>query len=374
MRDEFPQDHDLIYLNHAGIAPWPRRTAAAVQTFAEENAQRGALHYRRWQAVEGRLRERLRGLIGAASAADIALLKNTSEGLSLVAYGLDWRAGDNVVLTDQEFPSNRIVWESLRRFGVEARVAALDGQGTPEQAIMDRADPRTRLIAVSSVQYASGLRMDLEALGAFAAGRGILLCVDAIQSLGVLPFDISAVRADFVVADGHKWLLAPEGVALFYCRPELREQLRLTQYGWHMVEDSGDFDSTHWTPAASARRFECGSPNSLGVHALEASLSLIQDIGVPRIARRVAELTALLMARIAACPELAAITPADPARRAGIVTFRHRRADPYDLWQTLMQQRVVCACRGGGIRFSPHFYNTSEELERALDLAIRLGG
>lgn len=372
MHNEFALDRSVIYLNHAGVAPWPRRTAEAVKSFAEENARWGALHYPRWIEVETELRGRLRTLINASSIADIALLKNTSEALSVVAYGLNWTTGDNLIITDQEFPSNRIVWESLRPRGVEVRTAELGSEKVPEAAITSLADEHTRLISVSAVQYASGLRMDLQMLGAFCARQDIFLCVDAIQSLGAIPFDVQAIKADFVMADGHKWMLGPEGVALFYCHPELRERLRLTQYGWHMVEDCGNYDTLDWTPARSARRFECGSPNMVGIHGLNASLSLLQEIGMDRVAGQVLANARQLIGYIEADPDLELLTPRHPERHAGIVTFRHRSADSRTLWRALLERQVICAHRGGGIRFSTHFYNTPEELAKAIELVTRL--
>lgn len=365
--DEFVLRDDLVYLNHAAVSPWPRRAAEAVQRFAAENAAEGARHYARWAAVEAALREQLRRLINAPHADDIALLKNTSEGLSLVAYGLAWTAGDNVVIGDEEFPSNRIVWESLRSHGVEVREARLGDDDSPEAALLRRVDARTRLLSVSSVQYASGRRMDLATLGAACRERGVLFCVDAIQSLGALPFDVQAAQADFVVADAQKWLLGPEGLALFYCRAALRERLRLLQYGWHMVEAAGDYDRREWQPARSARRFECGSPNTLGIHALHASLTLLLEVGIDEVARRVLANSDYLMEGLTALPDVELLTPAPAARRAGIVTFRHREIDGKRLWQTLSAKGVIGAARGGGVRFSPHFYNTREQLDHALE-------
>lgn len=208
---EFPQEPGLIYLNHAAVAPWPARTAEAVRRFAEENLRVGALHYPRWLETERSLRESLRALLNAASTDDIALLKNTSEALSVVAHGLDWRPGDVVITARQEFPSNRVVWESLREQGVEVRLADLAEADTPEEALIALADERTRLLSISSVQYGTGLRMNLARLGRFCREHGILFCVDAIQSLGGLRMDVQAIQADFVMADGHKWMLGPEG-------------------------------------------------------------------------------------------------------------------------------------------------------------------
>ncbi len=370
MHPEFPHNDSIIYLNHAAVGPWPLRTARAVQRFAEENLRQGAWAYPQWLETEHALRAQLQRLVNAPSVDDIALLKNTSEALSVIAFGLSWQRGDNVVLCTQEFPSNRIVWEALREYGVECRVVPVAARDDdPEAALMAVVDARTRLLSVSTVQYATGLRMDLQRLGDFCHERDVLFCIDAIQSLGALPFDAQAVHADFVVADGHKWLMGPEGLALFYCRSGLRPQLRLHQFGWHMVEHHGDFDRPDWAPADSARRFECGSPNMLGCHALHASLSLIEDTGIDSIAIKIINNSKLLIEIIEEYKSLEVLTPARSDRHAGIISFRSGRVDARRIYQALMTQGVICAQRAEGVRFSPHFYADAAQLEHAVALA-----
>jgi selenocysteine lyase/cysteine desulfurase len=368
---EFDLQPDLIYLNHAAVSPWPRRTVEAVQRFAAENGSLGSRRYPRWLATEQRLRERLAALIGARSPGDIALAKSTSEALSMVAQGLSWEDGDNVVGIAQEFPSNRIVWEALADRGVRWRSLDLYASSDPEADLMRLCDERTRVLAVSWVQYARGLRLDLERLGGACRARGIVFCVDGIQGVGALPLAVGRAQADVVVADGHKWMLGPEGLALFWCRPELREQVRLTQFGWHMVEDMGDFDRKDWWPAADARRFECGSPNLLGAHALEASLSLLQEVGMPAVAAAIGERTARLIELIDN-HGLELLSPREADRRAGIVTFHVPGVDQQVLYKALMARNLMCASRGGGLRFSPHFYTVEEQLERAVTLTLDL--
>jgi selenocysteine lyase/cysteine desulfurase len=374
MQSEFYLASDIIYLNHAAIAPWPNRSAEAVKNFAQENSLLGSKNYLRWIEVESELRKMMCHLINAPSHDDIALLKNTSEALSVVAFGLDWHDGDNIVTTDQEFPSNRVVWQALNDQGVELRQASLHSKHSsnnhsPEEAIFSQTDENTRLITVSSIQYGSGFQLNLEKIGQFCSDHNILFCVDAIQSIGAIQFDTQAIRADFVMADGHKWMLGPEGVALFYCRAELRDKLRLFQYGWHMTDAFVDFNKQDWKPADSAKRFECGSPNMLGIHALSASLSLLLEFGMDNVEKNVLDNTQTLFNEIKARPELELLTDNTPGRYGGIVTFRHRSLSNEELFNHLTESGVMCAQRGGGIRFSPHFYTPKEKIHQAVEIA-----
>lgn len=365
--DEFPQDPAICYLNHAAVAPWPKRAAEAVKAFACENLHQGARDYPRWVQLEHRLRGQLQTLLNAPGKGDIALVKNTSEALSFVAMGLDWTEGDEVLISDEEFPSNRIPWEALAPRGVRLRQVSLNG-ADPEGALIEAMGPATRLLSISSVQYASGLRMDLARLGRACRERGILFCVDAIQSLGAIELDVQAIHCDFAMADGHKWLLGPEGLGVFYCRREARDRLHLTQFGWHMVEALGDYDRADWMPASTARRFEPGSPNTLAQHALSASLELLLEVGLGRIQEALQQRTAYLIQSLGALPGARLLSPATPERRAGIVTFSFAGIDSQWLYQRLMQAGVVCAARGGGVRWSPHFYTSQEVLDRALGI------
>jgi selenocysteine lyase/cysteine desulfurase len=368
LKKEFPLEDDLIYLNHAAVAPWPARTREAVKHFADENARSGAYHYTRWLQKETELRKQIQLLLNAPSPDDIALLKNTSESLSIVAAGLDWRSGDNVVSTYEEFPSNRIPWQALAGRAVQLREVPINVD-RPEQALIDACDRQTRLLTVSSVQYGSGTRLDLETLGRYCRRHDILFCVDAIQSLGAIAMDVQAIHADFVMADGHKWLLGPEGLALFYTTPAARDRLTLQQYGWHMVEQI-DFNSRDWRPSATARRFECGSPNMLGIHALSASVSLLAEIGMQEVQETVLRNSAHLIERLEKVHRTRVLTPRPEQRHAGIVTFQIEGRDLAQLQQHLWKNKVLCVYRGGGLRFSPHFYISEQLLDKAIDILV----
>ena len=366
---EFPQTEDIIYLNHAAVSPWPLRTAKSVQDFADENLHTGATYYPKWLEKESRLKGQLQRLINAPSIEDIALLKNTSEALSVVAEGIDWKPGDNIVSSNEEFPSNRIPWQAQAEKGVEYRQIDITDIENAEKQLINACDDKTRLIAISSVQYGSGRRLDLELIGDFCCDNNILFCVDAIQSLGALPFDVQKIKADFVMADAHKWMLGPEGIALFYCAETVRESLKLHQFGWHMVERMGDYDAKEWYPAASARRFECGSPNMLGIYALSASLSLIEEVSIENISRIIFNNTKHIIDYINYNDDLLfLITPEDERHHAGIVTFKIIEKNNAEIHSNLMKNKVICANRQGGIRFSPHFYTSTDTINKGLEV------
>lgn len=367
---EFPLQTGFIHLNHAAVGPWPRRASDAACAFARENTTQGSKDYPAWVRVETSLRNQFRELLNAPSRDDIGLLKSTSEGLSMVAHGLDWRLGDEVVISDQEFPSNRIVWESVAKRGVHVKAVDLYSGVTPEDALFAACGGRTRLLSISSVQYSTGLAMDLERIGKFCRERGILFCVDAIQSLCVLPMDVQAFQIDFLAADGHKWMLGPEGLAVFYVRPELRERLELHEFGWHMVDAMGDYDRHDWQPASTARRFECGSPNMLGVHVLHASLSLLLEVGLENVSRNILSKTSYLIVYIKNNERLELISMDEAKRRSGIVSFRVAGADQSAVHGHLSRAGVFCALRGGNLRFSPHFYTPEIDLDQALEQVL----
>jgi len=363
LRAQFPVLDQGPYFNHAAIAPWPRCTAGAVQDFAEENQRRGPAGYPAWIRRERELRQALVALTGAAAPADVALLKNTTEGISLVAWGLDWREGDNVVLPRDEFASNRLPWLAQRKRGVEAREVDIRAAHDAEDALIAAMDARTRVLSVSAVQWSDGFRLDLQRLGDACNRRGVLFFVDAIQQLGALPMDAQACRIDYLAADAHKWLLGPEGIAVFYSSPNARPRLELLQQGWHMFEDSWNFQRTDWTPTDGAKRFEAGSPNSIGQAAFHASAGLLLDFGMETVARRVLDNTDQLIRGLQTLRTVRLVSRTDRARRSGIVTFAADGLPPAELHHKLLAAGVACAQRLDGIRLSPHFYQGEAEID-----------
>lgn len=335
---------------------------------------RGGADYPDWLEVEHRLRERIARLIGAASADDIALTKNTSEGLSTIAAGLDWQQNDEVVGVAHDFISNQMVWEALSTRGVRYRVVDALDEEDPEGALIDALSSQTRLLAVTTVNYATGYRLDLPRLAAACRDTQTLLSVDLTQSLGAITFDLADVDADFLTCGGHKWLLSPEGLGFFYCRPALRDHLRLHQFGWAMRERPYDFEASEWEPAHSARRFESGTPNMMGIHAMDASLGLFEELGMAAVTTRLRDNISHLTTLLDAIPGVELITPRSDRKRAGILNFRCDAMSGTELLRRLMESGVICSSRAGGIRLSPHFYTPLDRLDRAADIIRGLLG
>jgi len=361
---QFPLDKNILYFNHAAVSPWPECSVSAIKDFSQQNLHTGSSNYLKWMETEAHLRELLRNLVNAGSVNDIALLKNTSEGLSVIAYGLDWFAGDNIVIPAGEFPSNRIIWQSLEQFGVEVRQIDIRETNDPEQAIINATDEKTRIVSVSAVQYTDGFRLNLPQLGTYLSKTPTLFVVDAIQQLGALQFDNNEVKADFIVADGHKWMMGPEGLALFYSHPEARSQLKLKQFGWRMVENPTDFLQQNWKISKTSTRFECGSPNMLAIFALRASLEFILTTGIDKIEEIILRNTDKLLKYINNNDDYYLLGSADNNRQSGIILLAHKHESSSELFSKLTAAGVQCAERGKGVRLSPHFYQPEWEFDQ----------
>ena len=366
-RGEFPVTETYIYMNHAGVAPLSRRVQDAMAGFIEDATFHGAVHADDWAETAEVCRLAAAQLINA-DATEIAFMKNTTQGILIAANGIDWQAGDNVVTTAVEFPANVYPWWCLKeRYGVDTRmVPERDGRIYVED-IASAIDARTRVLTISHVEFASGFRNDLAALGKLCREHDIWFVVDAIQGLGAVEVDVKSCNIDILAADGHKWLLAPEGAAIFYCADEKREQLINTNIGWASVVNPRDFLNYDLTQKPDATRFEEGSYNSVGLYGLNAAIDLLRDIGIRAIETRILALTAQLIAGLAA-KGYRVITPKRDAERAGIVIFESEQHTPTELYEMLYAENIITAERGSGVRVSPHFYNTTSEIDRLLEV------
>lgn len=366
-RDEFPVTETYIYMNHAGVAPLSRRAQAAMANFLEDATLNGAVNAKLWEAEAETCRSVAARLLNA-NTTEIAFTKNTTQGILIAANGIDWRAEDNVVTTAVEFPANVYPWWSLKeRYGVQTRMVPERAGRIHVEDVAAAIDERTRVVTISHVEFASGFRNDIQALGEICRERDIWFVVDAIQSLGAIEVDVKSANIDILAADGHKWLLAPEGAAIFYCADEKRERLINTNVGWASVVNPRDFLNYDLTQKPDATRFEEGSYNSVGLYGLRAAIELLLEIGIPTIQRHLLELTGHLITGLEA-KGYRVITPQVDSERAGIVIFDSVRLTPTEIYEILHAENIIAAERGTGVRVSPHFYNTTSEIERLLEV------
>ena len=366
---EFPVTGKYIYLDHAGVAPISLRVKTEIEKFLAESTEGGAFHYPVWAQRIVEVRRACAQLVNAGPD-EIAFVKSTSHGLSIVAQGLDWRPGDNVLIYEKEFPSNIFPWQNLMSKGVEVRIIpSRDGRILFED-ITRLMNSRTRLLAISSVQFSNGFRIDLTKVGSLCRAKQVLLCVDAIQSLGMVPMDVKAFHIDFLSADAHKWLLGPEGIGIFYCSNGLAEQLSPPLIGWKSVRNELAFDRPDFLLKTNALRFEEGSMNLLGIFGLGAALDLLFEVGIEQIEQRVLDLGDLILqeAEKRSCRVL---TPSERHARGGNITVSGN-FDPATMRDALREKRIMVNARGGGIRVSPHFYNTEEEIITFFKMLDRL--
>ena len=362
----FPVTEELVYLNHAGVAPISTRVAKALERYTQESLHKGAFDYSRsFDREIERVRSCAASLLGGRRE-EIAFVKNTTEGLGIVAAGMDWQEGDKIATCDLEYPSNVYPWWHLRHQGVETVMLPTDRGRLPLESVEEGLrDPQVRLLSLSSVEFGSGARNDLAAIGEICREQGVLFCVDAIQSLGCLPLDVESCGIDFLSADGHKWLLSVEGCGIFYCARRSLDLLTPRVVGWRSVSDNLDFDSYHMDLQPGAGRFEEGTPNTPGIFALGAALDLLFEIGIDEIEQRVLHLTdELVQGLVDGGAEL--LSPRDEGQASGIVAFRVRDEAPVATVKRLHQAGISAAARRGMVRASPHFYNDSEDLQRLL--------
>jgi cysteine desulfurase/selenocysteine lyase len=366
LRDEFPVTRQWAFLDHAAVAPLSGRAHRALLEWAAYMADNGGVRLARWTARVEAVRALAARLLNA-DPLDVAFVKNTSEGVGIVAEGFPWRAGDNVVTAAEEYPANVYPWLNLAGRGVELRRVPSRGSRVDIDDLRAALDGRTRIVSLSHVEFASGFRNDLDAVAALCRERGVGFFVDAIQGLGVLPLDVRRTPVDFLAADGHKWLLGPEGAGILYIRREWVERLHPVGVGWNSVVNAEDFSTIDFRLKPHAGRWESGSLNVGGVTALGGSLELLLELGIPTVAERVLALTDHLCER-AARAGLGVFSSRRPEDKSGIVSLVVPGADPADLVRRCRAEQIVINQRAGRIRVSPHAYNTTDELDRLVDL------
>lgn len=368
LRAQMPVVKTWSYFDHAAVAPLSRPAATAIQTWGNQAASEGDTVWPQWDRRIEEIRRAAATLINAA-ADEIALVPNTTAGINIVAEGYPWQDGDNVVTLDNEFPSNLYPWMNLARRGVETRRVPVEDGVVDLNRLADACDERTRIVSCSWVGYASGWRIPVSEVAELVHQAGALFFLDAIQGMGVFPLDVATAKIDFLAADGHKWMLGPEGAGFCYIRQEHLERLQPTAVGWNSVVGRYAFDRVDLRLRESASRYEGGSANMVGLHGLGASLDLLMELGSGPHASTIAD--AIVAFTCEACGRLERagmrlISRREPGHESGIVVFEKPGAPPDTVRRHCAEAGVALSARGGGLRISPHAYNNREDLDRLI--------
>ena len=361
-RHEFPVTERYVYLNHAAVAPLPRRTARAMQDLAEDACLNGSFHYSDWLATYAATRAAAARLVNA-SPAEIAFVKNTSEGIATVALGFPWQPGDRIVAFREEFPANYYIWKKIE----ESRAVHVDWLSCFDSLETIAASARgARLLAISFVQYLSGLRADLAAIGEICRREGVFFFLDAIQGLGAFPLDVRSMNIQAFAADGHKWLLGPEGQGLLYIQQDWQDRIPPVEFGWTTVAGFNDYSSRDMTLRSDAGRYECGTLNTISLYGLRASLDLILAIGVDHIAPALLSLTAQLAEGAGKLGYELLGPPRTPDNSSAIISIRHPQLDSRLVHARLRDHGFITSPRQGYVRVSPHFYISPADIDALL--------
>lgn len=366
IRKLFPVTQNYVYLNHAAVCPISIPVYERMNRHTRDLLENGAVHFNEWLAAIKQTRGLAARLINAAPE-EIAFAPNTSAGLAMIANGVDWREGDNIVTADCEFPANVVPWMRIKReFGVEIRMARERDCRLETEEILKLIDDRTRVVALSFVEFASGFRNDLAAIGRHCRERDVLFVVDAIQGLGALGLDVEACAIDALSADAHKFLLGPDGVALFYVSRRAMERVKPTLVGWLSVNDPENYLNYDQPYSPNARRFESGALNTAGVVGLGAAIELFLQIGVEKIESHLLDLGDYLCGRLSDRGYRVASSRRD-GEKSAIICLQHEKYSAHELYHLLNDRRIITTPRLGRLRVSPHFYNTREEIDRLIE-------
>lgn len=373
LRKQMPIVERFAYFDHAAVAPLPAPSAAAIADFAVEASQFGDTVWLQWSSRVEQLRSGIAELLGAARE-EIALVPNTTLGIGLVAEGWRWQPGDSVVVPANEFPSNLVPWRQLARRGVDVREVTVPESGRIElEAILDAVDATTRLVSLSWVGFASGWRIDVARFCEAIHRRGALVFLDAIQGLGAFPLNVMDTGVDFLAADGHKWMLGPEGAGLLFVRADHLERLDPLMTGWHSLDERHAFDPAGTKFKGTAGRFEGGSANVVGLLGLERSVRLLLDHRAHEPASGFAD---AILANVAEIEEglrsagCEVFVPEADEHRSGILSLRWPDADLTAVRKFCLARGIATSVRAGRLRVSTHAYNNSDDTQRLLD-AIR---
>lgn len=369
IRSWFPHiKNGHLYLNHAAISPLSIRVSKAVSNFIEERQSGPIDNFEHCMQISDQTRLLISSYLNAPDPSNITFLGNTSDGISAVAEGLNLQPGDEIILNTMEFPTNVQPFRALSDKGIKTVVTETPGNIITADMIESALTENSRIVSVSAVQFLSGYRADLEAIGKLCHERGILFVVDAIQCLGAFPIDVQKCKIDALASGGHKWLMSSMGLGFLYTSSALAEKLRPFKTGWLSVEEPWDLFryEQKWLPYSG--HLETGTPNMIGITALGESLKLFEEIGHKRISKRILDLSGHLTGRLTSISGVRVVSPKDEQTRAGIVSFTIDGLEDLEgLITRLKKEKTTISAREGLIRIAPHFYNTHTEIDKVLE-------
>ena len=365
MRALFPIATRYAYLDHAANAPLATPVRSTMDVYLTRMTEE-PFDLAHWERLRSQVRTRIAELLSVGPES-ITFTKNTTAGLGLVAAGLDWEAGDNIVGIHREFPSNIYPWMALKRRGVELRLYQPEQGRIDVKAVVRLCDQRTRVLAISAVQFWSGFRTDLGALGSALRGRDVLLVLDAVQAVGGLQVDLSRTPVDFLAVGAQKWLLGPMGAGFAYIGPRMLDRLNPVSIGPESVVNEREYVNYELAFKPGARRFEESAPNYAGILGMGAAVNLLLRCGAPVVEEVVLRLADRLRDELPTRGYELVMKPTAPSERSGIVSFRHPRMVPAELHARLREAGVIISLRADFLRASPHYYNSDEDLDRLLE-------
>jgi len=365
MRALFPIATRYAYLDHAANAPLATPVRSTMDVYLTRMTEE-PFDLAHWERLRNQVRTRIAELLSVGPES-ITFTKNTTAGLGLVAAGLDWEAGDNIVGIHREFPSNIYPWMALKRRGVELRLYQPEHGRIDVKAVVRLCDQHTRVLAISAVQFWSGFRTDLGALGSALRGRDVLLVLDAVQAVGGLQVDLSRTPVDFLAVGAQKWLLGPMGAGFAYIGPRMLDRLNPVSIGPESVVNEREYVNYELAFKPGARRFEESAPNYAGILGMGAAVNLLLRCGAPVVEEVVLRLADRLRDELPTRGYELVMKPTAPSERSGIVSFRHPRMVPAELHARLREAGVIISLRADFLRASPHYYNSDEDLDRLLE-------
>ncbi len=374
IRELFPYlKQGTCYLNHAAISPLSTRVTSAIKKRLDIRSAGSIEAYPHDKPIIEDCKSQITRLINAESADRIAFVPNTSSGLNIIANGLEWSAGDQILIGDVEFPTNVYPFLNLKRHGVNVTfIPNKDGAITAEM-IEKATTPKTRLITISAVQFLSGYRADLKRIGEWCRKNDIWFVIDGIQAVGAMEMDVVSCHVDALCAGSHKWQMGPQGLGFLYVNQRMQDAIHPPNAGWLSVDAPWELLDYNLEFVPTAMRYELGTMNANGIIGYRSSLKLINEFGIKNVQKRILDLTDRILNEFTHWEEIKILTSFETQRRAGIVLLDlPEKVDPDSLISSLEDEKIIVAVRNGMLRLSPHFYNTEQEIDHSVSIISKV--